>query len=144
YFERAFDLLKPGGVFLNHGIGRSVASDSDDSAGFIKTYVFPDSDLVPISTMLEYAEKAGFEVRDVENLREHYALTLYHWAQRLEAHEEDARRLAGDLRYRTWHLYLAGCSYYFRKGDMGLYQSLLVKNDNGRAGIPITREGWYR
>src|SRR5262249_57992449 len=62
YFERAFALLEPGGVFLNHGIGRSRSSDTPESAGFIKTYVFPDSDLVPISTMLEAAERADLEV----------------------------------------------------------------------------------
>src|SRR5262249_10723174 len=64
YFESAFSLLRKGGVFLNHGIGRSKRSATPESAGFIKTYVFPDSDLVPISTMLEIAEQAGFEVRD--------------------------------------------------------------------------------
>jgi cyclopropane-fatty-acyl-phospholipid synthase len=143
YFERAFVLLKPGGVFLNHGIGHSVKSDAAESAGFIKTYVFPDSDLVPIFTMLEAAEKAGFEVRDVENLREHYALTLRHWVRRLEAREPQARELVGDLKYRIWRLYMAGCAYYFRNGDMDLYQSLLVKTEDGCSRMPLTREDWY-
>lgn len=143
YFASAFTLLKPGGVFLNHGIGRSVATDSASSAGFIKTYVFPDSDLVPISTILQCAENAGFEVRDVENLREHYFLTLCQWVRRLEAHQAQARMLVGDLKYRIWRLYMAGCAYYMQTGDIELYQSLLVKNDNGRSCMPLTRDDWY-
>lgn len=144
YFDRALALLKPGGAFLNHGIGRSMQGASPNAAGFIRTYVFPDSELVPISLMLESAERGGFEVRDVENLREHYALTLSHWVRRLEAHAARARELVGDLKYRIWRLYIAGCAYYMRTGDMDLYQSLLVKSDNGRAGMPLTREDWYR
>ena len=144
YFEHAFHMLKPSGAFLNHGIGRSMQTATEESAGFIRTYVFPDSELVPISTMLEAAEKAGFEVRDVENLREHYALTLATWVRRLEGREWQAQELVGDLKYRIWRLYMAGCAYYFRHGDMDLYQSLLVKADNGRSGVPLTREDWYR
>ena len=144
YFSNAFHLLKPGGAFLNHGIGRSMETATPQSAGFVREYVFPDSELVPISTMLEAAENAGFEVRDVENLREHYALTLGSWVRRLEAREADARELVGDLKYRIWHLYMAGCSYYMRTGEMDLYQSLLVRNENGSSRMPLTREDWYR
>jgi cyclopropane-fatty-acyl-phospholipid synthase len=143
YFARAFSLLKPGGVFLNHGIGRSVSSDTLQAAGFIKTYVFPDSELVPISTMLQAAESTGFEVRDVENLREHYFLTLCRWLRGLEANESRARELVGDLKYRTWQLYLAGTAYSMQSGDLNLYQSLLVKNQDGCSGLPLTREDWY-
>jgi len=143
YFDSAFSLLRKGGVFLNHGIGRSKRSATPESAGFIKTYVFPDSDLVPISTMLETAEQAGFEVRDVENLREHYFLTLCHWVRRLEAHESEARELVRDLKYRTWHLYMAGCAHYMQTGDTNLYQSLLLKNESDQRAAPLTREDWY-
>ena len=144
YFDRALTLLKPGGAFLNHGIGRSMQSASPNAAGFVRTYVFPDSELVPISAMLGAAEEAGFEVRDVENLREHYGLTLSHWVRRLEAHAARARELVGDLKYRIWRLYIAGCAYYMQTGDLDLYQSLLVKSDHGRARMPLTREDWYR
>jgi cyclopropane-fatty-acyl-phospholipid synthase len=143
YFERAFMLLRPGGVFLNHGIGRPSRSVTPEAASFIKTYVFPDSELVPISTMLQAAEGPGFEIRDVENLREHYFLTLCHWVRRLEANEAAARNMIGDLKYRIWRLYLAGCAYNMQIGEMDLYQSLLVKNDNGCSGLPLTREDWY-
>jgi cyclopropane-fatty-acyl-phospholipid synthase len=144
YFERAFQLLKPGGVFLNHGIGRSGSVAAPEGPTFIKAYVFPDCELVPIATMLHSAERAGFEVRDVENLREHYFLTLCRWVRGLEANQARARELIGDFKYRIWRLYLGGCAYYMQTGEMNLYQSLLVKNDNGRSGVPLTREDWYR
>jgi cyclopropane-fatty-acyl-phospholipid synthase len=107
-------------------------------------YVFPDSELIPISDTLACAERAGFEVRDVESIREHYFLTLCHWLRRLEASAEQVRSLVGELRYRIWRLYLAGSAYYFQSGKLNVYQSLLVKNRNGRSGMPLTREDWYR
>lgn len=143
YFRRAFQLLKPGGIFLNHGISR--AGNRPKSAGrtFTDVYVFPDGELVPISTTLAFAEEAGFEVRDVENLREHYYLTLRHWLRRLEAGIEPATRLVGEFKSRVWRLYLAGSAHYFQSGKLDLYQSLLVKCTNGRSNMPLTRADWY-
>lgn len=144
YFERAFRLLRPGGVFLNHGIGRAGNRPAPTQPTFTDVYVFPDGELVPIANMLDAAEKSGFEVRDVENLREHYVLTLQHWLQRLEAHAEEARKLTDEVKYRIWRLYLAGAAYYFRTGKLDLYQSLLAKNDHRRSGVPLTRQDWYQ
>lgn len=143
YFRAAFHLLKPGGAFLNHGIGRAGNRDIARDPTFTDVYVFPDAELVPISTMLQHAEKAGFEVRDLENLREHYFLTLSHWLRRLEDRQFEARRLIGELKYRIWRLYLAGSAYYFQSGKLDLYQSLLVKTNRGRSGLPLTRNDWY-
>src|SRR5215471_6657636 len=137
YFQAAFDLLKPGGVFLNHGIGRAGNRPKPNAPTFTDVYVFPDGDLVPIATLLRHAEQAGFEVRDVENLREHYFLTLCHWLRRLESVAERAQALVGDGKYRIWRLYLAGSAHYFQSGKLDLYQSLLVKTDNGRSGFPL-------
>lgn len=143
YFRVAFDLLKPGGVFLSHGIGRAGNRAKSAEPTFTDVYVFPDGELVPIAIMLRYAEEAGFEVRDVENLREHYFLTLCQWLRRLEASEEQARKLVGEVRYRIWRLYLAGSAYYFRSAKLDLYQSLLVKTDKGSSGMPLSRADWY-
>lgn len=143
YFRAAFDLLKPGGAFLNHGIGRAGSREKPSHPTFTDVYVFPDGELIPISTMLQHAEKAGFEIRDLENLREHYFLTLSHWLRRLEARQVEARSLIGELKYRIWRLYLAGSAYYFQSGKLDLYQSLLVKTDAGRSGLPLTRLDWY-
>jgi len=144
YFGSAFRLLKPGGVFLNHGIGRAGNRPASDQPTLTDAYVFPDGELLPIATMLDVAEKIGFEVRDVENLREHYVLTLQHWLRRLEAHSEEALKLAGEMKYRIWRLYLAGSAHYFRTAKLDLYQTLLVKHDAGRSGLPLRREDWYR
>lgn len=143
YFRCAFQLLKPGGVFLNHGIGLAGNRQKSQEKTFTDVYVFPDGDLVPISTTLGCAEESGFEVRDVENLREHYFLTICHWLRRLEANEEQASDLVGEIKYRIWRLYLAGSAHYFQSGKLDLYQSLLVKNLEGRSGMPLTREDWY-
>jgi cyclopropane-fatty-acyl-phospholipid synthase len=143
YFRRAWSQLRPGGVFLNHGIAY-CATYRRRGPSFSDRYVFPDSELVPISTTLRAAELSGFEVRDVESLREHYALTLRHWVQRLEAQAEEARRIADDTAYRIWRLYMAGAAHGFRTGRFNIYQTLLAKPLNGRSGLPLTREGWYR
>ncbi len=143
YFHRAWDLLRPGGVFLNHGIAYS-ANYRRRGPSFTDRYVFPDGELLPISTSLRAAELSGFEVRDVESLREHYALTLHHWVRRLEARAEAARRITDDTTYRTWRLYMAGAAHGFRGGRLGVYQTLLAKPLHGQSGLPLTREDWYR
>jgi len=144
YFRAAFNLLKSGGVFLSHGIGQAGNRAGPADPTFTDVYVFPDGELVPIATMLGHAEQAGFEVRDVENLREHYFLTLCHWLRRLEANEEQARNLVGDIKYRIWRLYLAGSAYYFRSAKLALYQSLFAKPEHGESGMPLTRSDWYQ
>src|SRR6266404_3250463 len=143
YFHAARILLKPGGVFLNHGNGLPGNRSKPTEPTFTDVYVFPDGEMIPISNMLGCAERAGFEVRDVENLREHYFLTLCHWLRRLEGKAEQACNLVSDLKYRIWRLYLAGSAYYFQSGKLDLYQSLLVKSADGRSGMPLTREDWY-
>lgn len=142
YFALAFRLLRPGGVFLNHGIGRAGIRPAPEQPTFTDVYVFPDGELVPIATTLKAAEETGFEVRDVENLREHYALTLCHWLRRLEANANEARGLVGEVKYRIWQLYLAGSAHYFRTAKLELYQTLLAKSD-GKSGMPLTRADWY-
>jgi cyclopropane-fatty-acyl-phospholipid synthase len=143
YFHQAFSLLRAGGVFLNHGIAYS-ATYHRRGPSFIDRYVFPDGEMVPISTSLRAAELSGFEVRDVESLREHYGLTLHHWVRRLEAHAEEARRITDDTTYRIWRLYMAGSAHSFRSGRLNVYQTLLAKPLNGQSSLPLSREDWYR
>ncbi len=144
YFKQAFALLKPGGVFLNHAIGDGIRARSSRAPSFIQEYVFPDSDLPPIPRVLAAAESAGFEVRDVENLREHYTLTLRHWVRRLEGAHEAALQFVNEPTYRIWRLYMAGSARSFDCGRLAVYQTLLVKPDEkGRAQLPLTRRDWY-
>jgi cyclopropane-fatty-acyl-phospholipid synthase len=102
-------------------------------------YIFPDGELVSIATVLAHAEQAGFEVRDLENLREHYRLTVKEWLHRLEMRAQTARHLAREIKYRMWRLYLAGSTYYFRKAWLDLYHVLFVKTQNGYSLMPLTR-----
>jgi len=143
YFRAAFRLLKAGGIFLNHGIGRAGNRDRPTEPTFTDVYVFPDADLVPIASTLNAAEQCGFEIRDLENLREHYFLTLVQWLRRLEMNERRAKELVGEIKYRTWRLYLAGSAHYFRTGKLDLYQTLLLKPAGSTSGLPLTRSDWY-
>ncbi|MDQ3859108.1 MAG: cyclopropane-fatty-acyl-phospholipid synthase family protein [Actinomycetota bacterium] len=143
YFARAWRALRPGGVFLNHGIARSAEGRRRRGPSFNQRYVFPDGELLPVSTTLAAAEAAGFEVRDVENLREHYALTLRHWRRRLETRRSDAVRAADEVTYRVWRLFLAGSAHAFETGRLGVHQALLAKPNQGASGLPLTRADWY-
>jgi len=144
YFAKAFGLLRPGGVFLNHGITSAWSEPGSlRTSGFMGRYVFPDGELVPVSRMLGAAEEAGFEVRDVENLREHYAKTLRHWVARLRTNHDRAVLAADEVVYRIWLLYMSGCAYNFDRGVIGVCQSLLHKPNGGPSGLPPTRADWY-
>ena len=148
YFAAAHRALKPGGVFLNQAIGGDVIARPGKPEGFggsfIEQYVFPDGDTPPLPIMLGAAESSGFEIRDVENLREHYALTLRHWLRRLEAHHNEALRFVDEETYRVWRLYIAGSAHGFRSGHIAVYQTLLAKlGPPGQTNLPLTREDWY-
>lgn len=145
FFARARRLLRPGGVFVNQGIARSADFDRTVRRGhsFMDRYVFPDGGVVPIATTLAAAEQAGFELRDVESLREHYVLTLGHWVRRLEAAADAAGQAADEVTYRVWRLYMAGSAYGFEQGRLNLYQLVAAKPENGRSGLPLTRAGLY-
>jgi cyclopropane-fatty-acyl-phospholipid synthase len=144
YFSTAYQALKSRGLFLNHGIAQLKSEAGYRVSGFMARYVFPDGDLLPIATMTREAERAGFEVRDVENLREHYALTLRLWVANLEANRDLAIRLTDERTYRIWRLYMAGSAQGFWRGRMALFQSLLAKPDHeGNAAVPATRRELY-
>lgn len=155
YFSRVFRLLRPGGVFLNHGItwvaeservgrGRLRPRWNWREGKFMDRHVFPDGELVSLDLVIAAAEGAGFDVRDVENLREHYALTLRHWVRRLESSASAAITVAGERAYRTWRLYMAACANRFAAGRMALAQVLLAKPDGmGRVPLPLTRADLY-
>ncbi|HEY61659.1 MAG TPA: class I SAM-dependent methyltransferase [Anaerolineae bacterium] len=144
YFEQAYKLLKPGGVFLNHGIAKRENDERLHRPTFSEVYVFPDGELTPINVSLHAAEISGFEVRDVESLREHYAITLRKWVQRLEANHSQALNYVDEPTYRVWRLFMSGSAHGFANGRLNVYQSLLLKPlENGKSGYPLTRKDWY-
>jgi cyclopropane-fatty-acyl-phospholipid synthase len=88
-------------------------------------------------------EEAGFEVRDVESLREHYALTLRAWIANLESHWDEAVAMAGEARARIWRLYMAGSALGFEDGGVSIHQVLgVVPEVGGAVAMPPTRRDW--
>jgi cyclopropane-fatty-acyl-phospholipid synthase len=144
YFSLLHQLLAPGGLFLNHGITHERRWKWTPQWDFVTRYVFPNGDLSHVSQILSVMEDAGWEIRDVEQLREHYARTCRHWAQRLEHARERASLLVSDKIYRTWRLYLSAAAVYFGEGSIGLYQVVAAKPAPGRSSPPSTREDLYR
>lgn len=155
YFDSAFRALKPGGLFLNHGIV-SLSEGRRKSAGerifrkfwradaFIDTYVFPDGKLTATDDVIAAAEAAGFEVRDVESLREHYAMTLRHWVRSLEEKSSEAMELVGNHTFRVWRLYMSASANAFTRAAINVIQTLLAKPDaRGHSNIPLTRDDLY-
>ncbi|MFZ5556596.1 MAG: class I SAM-dependent methyltransferase [Pseudomonadota bacterium] len=147
YFGAVHRLLRPGGVALNHGI---TSSDVDSrwvghgGGEFIGKYVFPHGELPHLSLALREMSQQSLEVHDVETLRLHYARTLWHWVDRLEANRARAEALAGPKRYRIWRVYLAGCAYAFEQGWVTIQQVLAFKNQGaGTSPLPWTREYMY-
>jgi len=142
YFERLYSLLVPGGRLLNHAIA-STGGSRLSRRSFIYRYVFPDGELLDIADTARFMEAAGFEVRDVENLREHYATTLRHWVANLERHWTAAVELVGEARARVWLLYMSGSINGFDDGGIQLMQTLGVRlAADGASGMPRTRADW--
>jgi cyclopropane-fatty-acyl-phospholipid synthase len=137
YVRTVAGLLRPGGLFLNHGIVR-LDSTRPSRPTFITTYVFPDGDLHPVTDLLSSLQPAGLELRDTESLREHYPLTLRRWAANLQAHERKATEIVGAERVRVWQLYMLASAQAFEAGEIAVYQVLAARFD-GPHGLPLDR-----
>ena len=146
YAEVLGRLLEPGGRLLNHQIGRRPQRDESTYAvdEFIDAYVFPDGELAPLGTTVTQLETAGFEVRDVEALREHYGLTLRRWVANLEAQWPLAVRLTSPGRARVWRLYMAASALAFERNRIGVNQVLAVRTPqpSGTSGMPLRARTW--
>lgn len=145
YFAIANRLLKPGGLFLNHGITSDEGGwKKTVSTEFINRYIFPDGQLETVSTVQKIMEDTGFEVHDVEGLRQHYALTLREWVRRLDARHEEALNYVTEPVYRVWRLYMAACAMQFEEGNTGIYQILASRREPFSSPVPLTRRDLYR
>ncbi|WP_167159436.1 MULTISPECIES: SAM-dependent methyltransferase [Streptomyces] len=145
YADILHALLKDGGRLLNHQIARRP--ERDESAyeidEFIDKYVFPDGELAPVGRTLATLEEAGFEARDVEPIREHYALTLRQWVVNLEADWRRAVSLTSPGRARIWRLYMAASALSFERNRIGVNQILAVKTpEGGASGMPLRARTW--
>ena len=157
YFSIAFRTLRPGGLFLNHFIVSNVTARRTGGIReelmrklwrrdeFIDKYVFPDGRLVALGSPIRTGEAAGFETRDVESLREHYAMTLRWWLRGLDRRKSDAQRIVGEKTYRVWKLYMTASANAFSNGAINVVQCLLSKTGpSGESGVPLTRDDIYR
>ncbi|WP_169720347.1 SAM-dependent methyltransferase [Sedimenticola selenatireducens] len=143
YFSRIRQLLRPGGVFVNHGITNDKRWEKSPTTRFINHYIFPDGELTRISDVLDAMEQARFEVVDVEGLRRHYAMTLRHWVKALELRAAKAKDSVGEATYRLWRLYMSGCAHYFDEGSLGIYQVVGVRQQDRHYHQPLRRDYLY-
>jgi cyclopropane-fatty-acyl-phospholipid synthase len=147
YFGKINRILKPGGFVLNHGITHNwlgATSLGNGIGDFVEEYVFPGGELAHVSRVIEGLAAEGLELVDAEALREHYAKTLWHWVDRLEAAADAARAEVGEERYRVWRIYMAGSAHAFDRGWLSLWQLLAGKpHPDGRLPHPLTRDYMY-
>ena len=146
YFTRVNALLAPDGWAMNHGITSTDPDNGETPYGageFIDRYVFPQGELAHVGQVLKAMQQGGLEAYDVENLRRHYARTCALWTDRFEANQAAIRPLAGDKRFRIWHVYLAGCSYAFDQDWISLYQIVCGKAGRHPAALPWNRHYIY-
>jgi len=142
YVRIAMELLRPGGLFLNHGITR-LKPHAPAPDPFITHYVFPDGELHPVTDVMLAMQEAGLEIRDAESLREHYALTLRRWVANLNASREQAIAEVGAPRERVWRLYMLGSALGFEAAEISVYQVLAARPD-GLHGLPLERAQLFR
>ncbi len=144
YFKKLNSLLKDDGKLLNHAISRPFDDGKRHGLtgkdSFINRYVFPDGELEEVGYVVTSMQNSGFEVRDVESLRDHYAKTLRHWVSNLENNYEDAVQVVGHQRARIWRLYMAGSAVTFEDNKVSIHQVLAVKTPkSGHSNFPLSR-----
>lgn len=139
YFSRLRTLLSPGGMIMNHGITAGGVFNPQLGNGmgdFIEKYIFPGGELTHIGNVMTNMAKGGLEALDVENLRPHYARTLWAWSDALESQLDAAAVVLngeqGARALRAYRLYLAGCAMGFEHGWISLYQILGQHMPTGR------------
>jgi cyclopropane-fatty-acyl-phospholipid synthase len=139
FFESLHARLRPGGLLMNQGIVCAHDSEFKGGRGFIEKFIFPGARLQTLSHVLGAAESQGFGIVDVEDLSEHYVLTLREWRRRLEANASEIVGLVGERRYRAYRAYLTGFAAEFEGAQLRVYQTLLQRTSTQRMARPLRR-----
>ena len=139
YFDFLRSRLVDGGRLLNHCITRTDPKQKTYTRnGFINRYIFPDGELVHVGVLIDAMENQHLEVQHEENLRIHYAMTLAHWLENLEAHWDEAVAEVGLRKARVWRLYLAASQWGFARNQIQLHQVLATRTaPDGETGLPL-------
>jgi cyclopropane-fatty-acyl-phospholipid synthase len=140
FFQKCWRLLRPQGSLLIQQITQADHSRMTGALEFNQHYIFPDGELVSMGFTQSVAEKTGFEVRDMEGIREHYCLTLQRWLQNVDAHHDELVRLTDEATYRVFRLHYSGSWRGFLNNVYSLHQTLYVKPDGGASGYPLRRD----
>ncbi len=143
FFQKCWRLLRPQGSLLIQQITQADAAAMRGALEFNQHYIFPDGELVSMSFTQREAEAAGFEVRDMEGIREHYCLTLRNWLKNLEARHDELVRITDEATFRVFRLHYSGACRGFLNNVYSLYQTLYVKPDGVASGYPLGRGDWY-
>jgi len=144
YCDAVHRLLRPQGLFLNHGITHDEEGWGDAlSSLFINRYVFPDGELDTVSNIQRAMERSQFEILDVEGLRPHYAITLREWVRRLDQQHVAALRHVNESTFRVWRLYMAASALEFESGGLGIYQILSAPKGGAAQRLPMNRRHMY-
>jgi cyclopropane-fatty-acyl-phospholipid synthase len=140
YFAKIRRLLRPGGLVMNHGITAGGTQNQQLGAGmgeFIERYIFPGGELPHVSQAIRVLSEAQLEAVDMENLRPHYARTLWAWSDGLESRLAAARQFTRDSVVRAYRLYLAGSAMCFEHGWLSLSQILCTRPSGQVSDGPI-------
>ena len=92
-----------------------------------------------LADVVQEAERAGFGILEVQDLRRDYARTCRAWVNRLLQNEEKCRILVGEATYRTWLLYLAASAVSFEDGTTDARQVTLEKQTDSCSAGPKGR-----
>ncbi len=144
YFTHLKNLLKDDGMSFHLVITSNAAKGKYKGPAYADKYFMPDYQLIPVSKYGEYAEAAGWEIIDTENLRKHYMLTAAQWLHQMEEKHEEAAKLCGEVVFRAWRLSFALMSFGFKHNLIQMHHLLLAKNPKGSYSNPINRSIWYK
>ncbi|MDZ7885286.1 MAG: cyclopropane mycolic acid synthase family methyltransferase [Mycobacterium sp.] len=138
FFERAYSILPEGGTMLLHTIlahtqeffrtnGIKVTLSDLKFMKFIGEEIFPGGQLPAVEDIQKLAADTGFDLQRIHLLQPHYARTLDMWAANLEAAQDEAIAMQGQVVYDRYMKYLTGCADFFRRGITNIGQFTLVK-----------------